>query len=117
MGSEQLIPVIRGDLDTCRNIRGIFTGDSAGDHCTAGVAELPLCALEQGGEPLHRLNAAAPRIFVLGHEQYGVPHTLREMCRSRGGVWTIPHEGPKGSLNVGVAAGILLNHLAHVHRG
>jgi TrmH family RNA methyltransferase len=47
--------------------------------------------------------------MVVGHEELGVPAEIMEECRGQDQVVTIPHDGPKSSLNVGVAAGICLS--------
>ncbi len=112
MGAEIMIPLRRGDLETCRLMlveRGYADGEGR-EPC--------VCALESPGQPLGELTAGSglslrtiPRIIMLGHEQYGLSAELLERARASGGVWQIPHDGAKSSLNVGVAAGILLHHL------
>ena len=65
-------------------------------------------ALETGGEPLHRVKPPTAGVLIVGHEELGIPREELDYARNHGMVATIPHRGPKSSLNVGVAAGIAL---------
>lgn len=66
-------------------------------------------ALEQAEGAVYldgfRPNMTLPYAFVLGHEVKGVSQDVLDYCH---GVVEIPQEGTKHSLNVSVAAGILL---------
>ncbi len=95
MGAEEMVPVIRG-----------AAGDAAD---LLGGASAPVVALETGGTPISDFAFPARGIMVVGHEELGVSEELLETCRSAGTVVSIPHDGPKSSLNVGVAAGIGLS--------
>jgi tRNA G18 (ribose-2'-O)-methylase SpoU len=48
-------------------------------------------------------------VLVVGHEELGVPVARLRSAQDEKQVITIPHEGCKESLNVGVAAGIALS--------
>ncbi len=73
-----------------------------------------VAGVELGGEPLWTWSAPAPRVaLVLGGEDRGLSHPVRRGC-SR--ILSIPGgpagAGPAGSLNVSVAAGIAMFHIA-----
>ncbi|SIQ73645.1 RNA methyltransferase, TrmH family [Alkalispirochaeta americana] len=107
MGSEGMIPCLVGTEEDARTLLE--------ERFPAPGQERPrLYALETGGTPLSRAGVTFPAVVILGHEEKGVSAPLLERTRLSGGIVTIPHQGPKGSLNVGVAAGILLNHLNHL---
>jgi RNA methyltransferase, TrmH family len=72
--------------------------------CLAG--ELPLFALELGGEPLETFSFPKRGIVILGSEELGISREARELCTY--GTVSIPMSGAKGSLNVAVAFGILM---------
>jgi TrmH family RNA methyltransferase len=72
----------------------------------AGLAgELPVFALELGGEPLESFAFPPRGIVVLGSEELGISREARELCTY--GMVSIPMSGAKGSLNVAVAFGLL----------
>jgi len=64
-------------------------------------------ALELGGIPLDEFDFPEEGIVVVGSEELGVSAEARAKCGL--GLVSIPMRGAKGSLNVGVAFGILLN--------
>jgi len=64
-------------------------------------------ALELGGTPLDEFRFPEEGIVVVGSEELGVSAEARAKCGL--GLVSIPMRGAKGSLNVGVAFGILLN--------
>lgn len=67
-----------------------------------------LFALELGGTPVADFNFPESGTVILGSEELGVsPEALEAADRSLGRV-SIPMPGPKGSLNVAVATGILM---------
>ena len=108
MGATEMIECRRGTLEESRQFLWMLSGEP-GKH---GLPGLPvLYALETGGAPIGQTRLALPAVVILGHEEHGVTLPLLEEARRSGGVLTIPHRGPKQSLNVGVAAGILLHHL------
>ncbi len=72
------------------------------------LPDLPLFCLELGGTPLDSFTFPSGGILVVGSEEVGVsPYLLERTQRSLGRV-SIPLGGLKGSLNVAVAAGIVL---------
>jgi RNA methyltransferase, TrmH family len=70
----------------------------------------PVFALELGGTPIDRFTFPARGTVIVGSEELGVsPEMLAIADRSLGRV-SIPLAGTKGSLNVSVAFGILMQH-------
>lgn len=65
----------------------------------------PVFALETGGEMLSSFSFPPDAVCVLGSEEDGVSPEVLELCQSR---VSIEQFGAKGSINVSVAAGILL---------
>jgi len=66
-----------------------------------------LFALEVGGAPIDEFPFPESGTVVLGSEELGVSPEIMKRAESDGGVVSIPLPGPKTSLNVGVAFGIL----------
>lgn len=64
-----------------------------------------IMALELGGENINTFDFPKRGVAILGSEEFGVSPQIMEKCGIR---VTIPMAGTKGSLNVSVAAGILL---------
>ena len=64
-----------------------------------------IIALELGGENINTFDFPKRGVAVLGSEEFGVSPEILKRCGAR---VTIPMAGTKGSLNVSVAAGILL---------
>lgn len=65
-------------------------------------------ALELGGTEITEFQFPESGTVVLGSEELGVSPSLMEEAVSDGGVVSLPLSGPKASLNVGVAFGILI---------
>ena len=68
---------------------------------------VPVLALELGGEDINTFDFPSSGVAILGNEEFGISPALLKCCTHR---ITIPTAGTKGSLNVSVAAGILLQH-------
>ena len=66
---------------------------------------MPVLALELGGEDINTFEFPSCGVAILGNEEFGISPALLKCCTHR---ITIPTAGTKGSLNVSVAAGILL---------
>ena len=62
-------------------------------------------ALELGGVSINEFSFPESGVAVLGSEEFGISPSVLSCCKSR---VSIPMGGAKGSLNVSVAAGILL---------
>ena len=72
--------------------------------------ELVATVLDPQAEPLAACRVADRFALVLGNEGYGLPPQITELCQRQ---VTIPMSADVDSLNVGVAAGILLYGLQH----
>lgn len=68
----------------------------------------PFFALETGGTDIDDFEFPDNGICIIGSEETGVSPDLLSLCDSSLGRVSIPMYGAKGSLNVGVATGILL---------
>ena len=66
---------------------------------------MPVLALELGGEDINTYKVPPCGVAILGNEEFGISPALLKCCTDR---ITINTAGTKGSLNVSVAAGILL---------
>ncbi|MGC9311313.1 MAG: TrmH family RNA methyltransferase [Sediminispirochaetaceae bacterium] len=71
--------------------------------------ERPVFALELGGAPIEQYSFPYRGIAVLGSEELGISPEARRIASGSGGIVSVPLRGAKGSLNVAVAAGILLH--------
>ena len=92
MGSFELLPTARCD-----------------PRCDPrGAGALPLFALEVGGTPISEFVFPRRGVCLVGSEELGLSPEALEMADSSWGRCSIPLHGAKGSLNVSVAAGILL---------
>lgn len=67
-------------------------------------------SLEVGGTPIDEFRFPESGTVVLGSEELGVSPDVMRGAESDGGVVSIPLPGPKTSLNVGVAFGILAHY-------
>lgn len=71
--------------------------------------ELPLFALELGGTELNSFSFPQEGIAVIGSEETGVSPELLSLCDKSLGRVSIKQYGAKGSINVSVAAGIMMH--------
>jgi len=69
---------------------------------------VPCFALESGGKPVDQFSFPAAGTVILGSEELGVRPSLLQKAEQSAGRVSIPMRGRKGSLNVGVAFGILM---------
>jgi TrmH family RNA methyltransferase len=69
--------------------------------------ELPIFALELGGDIIDSFDFPEQGIVVLGSEELGISREVRELCTY--GTVSIPMFGAKASLNVAVAFGVLMH--------
>ena len=74
----------------------------------AVAARMPVCALELGGTPIAEFDFPSEGVAVLGSEELGISPEARRIAAASAGIVSIPLRGAKGSLNVAVACGILL---------
>ena len=69
------------------------------------TCNMPVLALELGGKDINTYEFPSCGVAILGNEEFGISPALLKCCTDR---ITINTAGTKGSLNVSVAAGILL---------
>ena len=74
---------------------------------TSIAEELPVFALELGGDSIESFDFPQRGIVVLGSEELGISREAREICTY--GTVSIPMSGAKASLNVAVAFGVLMH--------
>ncbi len=77
---------------------------------------MKICGLEiaEGSRPYTTLNASDfPICLIVGNEVDGLEEELLQLCDE---VLEIPQYGTKHSLNVAVAAGVVLFELVHIYR-
>ena len=85
-----------------------FAGSEKGDTSIPSFSDFPFFTLETGGIPLADFPFPSRGIMIVGSEELGVsPRALAAADASLGRV-TIPSYGAKGSLNVSVAFGIVM---------
>lgn len=91
MGGAEAVPLIREGISSALS--------------TARRAGLIVVGADQGGTPYWDLDLTGPMVLVLGGEDKGLSPALRKKCNA---IASIPLKGDLDSLNVSVAAGILL---------
>lgn len=92
----------RGTLDT---VDWEFLSEEETVELLSEYENKNVMALELGGENINTFDFPQRGAVVLGSEEFGVSPELMKCCGSR---VSIPMAGTKGSLNVSVAAGIML---------
>lgn len=105
MGALRMVPVLRGAYPEARRLLDRRTPGLADD---AG-GKMPLIALETEGIDVGLFDFPRAGVLALGHEELGLEAALCEAAQEAGMMVSVPHDGPKTSLNVGVAAGICLS--------
>ena len=106
MGALQMVPILRGGYPEARRLL------ARGEVCRftdSGGEEPPVVALETEGTDVASFAFPPAGVLALGHEELGLDPTLCRRARRDGTMVAVPHDGPKASLNVGVAAGICLS--------
>ncbi len=91
-GSVFILPLVSASADECYQ------------QLTEAGARIFATEVD-GASPVHTIDLTGPVALVVGNEGSGVPADLLQRASGR---ITIPCPGPVESLNVGVAAGILL---------
>ena len=71
------------------------------------MPDLPVFALETGGTPINDFIFPQKGIVIIGSEELGI--SPEALSQANYGTVTIPMNGIKASLNVGVAFGILMH--------
>lgn len=91
MGAVEVVPIVR---------EGLF---SSLKH--VHKAGIPIVGADMGGVPAHKARLAGPLCIVVGEEGSGLSPKLRERCDQ---IVSIPLSGALESLNVSVAAAVLM---------
>ncbi len=104
MGAVGVIPWRRLEIDAVMDA----VGDTAPHPLPDQPPETALFAVETGGTELSRFAFPPVGVAILGSEELGVGPQALAMADHSSGRVSIPMAGAKGSLNVGVAAGIVL---------
>jgi TrmH family RNA methyltransferase len=89
MGSINIVPWRYAEFESLPEDQGIF-------------------ALELGGTPIGDFAFPRNGICIVGSEELGIRPDLRRIAEKNSGIVSIPLLGAKGSLNVSVAFGILM---------
>ena len=71
----------------------------------ANLGLSPVAVSEKGNAPLNSLEGSTPTCLILGDEHAGISEDVLKHCNT---TVSIPMQGKTASLNVGVAAGIVL---------
>lgn len=110
MGAEALVPVRQGGMSEARALlaQAAQAVQAAEPERHGETDTTPVLVLETGGTPLGEYSFPETGILVCGHEELGVERSLVEDAFRTDRLVSIPHQGPKQSLNVGVAVGIAL---------
>lgn len=91
MGAVEEVPVVRESLYSALKL--------------VRKAGIPVWGADMDGRPAHEVDLRGPVAFVLGGEGRGLPEGMRERCD---GLVSIPLMGGLESLNVSVAASLLM---------
>lgn len=110
MGGADYVAVRRGTIE---DAWGIIAEDArrANRETESSFGSLPgtvasTIALETGGTVLPNVTFPRSGVLIVGHEELGISTEFLSLAAE---IATIPHGGPKASLNVGVAVGIALS--------
>lgn len=100
-----------GDVNSPRAIRTSRGAIDVVEHSIINSLDEvkgPFFALELGGKDIKEFSFPAEGTCILGSEESGVSPECLELAKSSLGKVEIPLHGAKGSINVSVAAGILM---------
>jgi len=109
MGCVDMLPWERFSANPFTDpLTGPFTDPARNKDAVFSFSDGPFFALETGGTPLADFSFPSRGIIIAGSEELGVsPEALAAADGSLGRV-SIPSYGAKGSLNVSVAFGIVM---------
>ncbi|MFP4302315.1 MAG: TrmH family RNA methyltransferase [Spirochaetaceae bacterium] len=105
MGAFERLPLLR-----CGGLSVPEGCQPPGARTPRLVEPPPVFALEFGGTPIGEFEFPDRGVCLLGSEELGLSPAALTLADGSAGRCTIPLFGGKGSLNVAVAAGILLSH-------
>ena len=103
--SPEHVRALRTSRGTTTVVPWAFMPESEVVSFLHGYDPSSVIALELGGTSINEFAFPSRGVAVLGSEEFGISPEVLSCCGSR---VTIPMGGSKGSLNVSVAAGILL---------
>ena len=103
--SPEHVRALRTSRGTTTVVPWTFMPESEVVSFLHGYDTACVIALELGGTSINEFAFPSRGVAVLGSEEFGISPEVLSCCGSR---VTIPMGGSKGSLNVSVAAGILL---------
>ena len=98
--------VVRGSAGLFYDRNALLAASTVPERARAGGGEV--WAAATSGTPIHRWRPAEPTLLLIGAEGSGLSATALDVADGR---VLIPLENDIDSLNVAVAAGILLHHL------
>ena len=91
-----------------RTSRSATEGIPWGEREISSLPDLPVFALEVGGEDINRFEFPREGICIIGSEEDGISKEARAKAESSLGIVSIKQYGAKGSINVASAAAIML---------
>ena len=94
----------RGTIDT---VQWQYMSEEEAVSLLSGYSGKSVIALELGGEDINTFEFPESGAVVIGSEEFGISPEIMKCCTA---TVSIPMAGTKGSLNVSVATGILLQH-------
>ena len=103
--SPDHVRALRTSRGTTSVVPWSFMSESDVISLLKGYEPASVIALELGGTSINEFEFPSRGVAVLGSEEFGISPEILSCCGSR---VSIPMGGAKGSLNVSVAAGILL---------
>ena len=103
--SPEHVRALRTSRGTTSVVPWSFMSESDVISLLKGYEPASVIALELGGTSINEFEFPSGGVAVLGSEEFGISPEILSCCGSR---VSIPMGGAKGSLNVSVAAGILL---------
>ncbi len=106
--------VLRVSMGTVLNLQLFRSRDMLADLKwlqTQRQIESLACSLQSGSEPLETCKRHGPTLILVGNERYGLADELQAATNRR---VTIPMELATDSLNVSVAAGIILHYFCRI---
>ena len=104
--SPEHVRALRTSRGTTSVIPWSFMSEESVVSFLEGYEHTSVIALELGGISINEFSFPSRGVAVLGSEEFGISPAVLSCCGSR---VSIPMGGAKGSLNVSVAAGILLH--------
>jgi len=106
------IDVLPWERLSCDPFAAPVSGEKENTACPHGFLNGPFFTMETGGIPLKEFRFPSYGIMIAGSEELGVSPSALAVADSSLGRVSIPTRGAKGSLNVSVAFGIVMQEWA-----